>query len=87
MSEIFVTSRIAADPDAYPPVTGVIATERTGATFQINNVKLYVPIATLLIDDDIKFLENIKQEFKRTIFWNKHRSEKTIQPKNNNLII
>ena len=28
---------------------------------------------------------NIKQGFKRTISWNKYRSEITIQPKNNNL--
>ena len=37
------------------------------------------------INDNIKFLENIKQEFKRTISWNKYRSEITEQPKNNNL--
>ena len=32
-----------------------------------------------------KFLENIKQGFKRTISWKKYRSEITTQPKNNNL--
>ena len=37
------------------------------------------------INDNIKFLENIKQGFKRTISWNKYRSEITTQPKNNNL--
>ena len=57
----------------------------TGATFQINNAKLYVPIATLTMNDNSKFLENIKQGFKRTIYWNKYRSEITTQPKNNNL--
>ena len=36
------------------------------------------------INDDIKFLENIKQGFKRTISWNKYRSEITTQAKNNN---
>ena len=36
------------------------------------------------IDDNIKFLENIKQGFKRTISWNKYRSEITTQSKNNN---
>ena len=35
----------------------------TGATFQINNAKLYVPVVILLINYDIKFLE---QELKRT---------------------
>ena len=46
-----------------------------GATFQIHNAKLYVPVVTLSINDNIKFLENIKQEFKSTISWNKYTSE------------
>ena len=37
------------------------------------------------MNDNIKFLENIKQGFKRTVSWNKCRSEITTQPKNNNL--
>ena len=37
------------------------------------------------MNDNIKFLENIKQGFKRTISWNKYRSKITTQPKNNNL--
>ena len=48
----------------------------TGATFQINNAKLYVPVITLSTNN-IKFLENIKQGSKRTISWNKYRSEIT----------
>ena len=35
--------------------------------------------------NNINFLENIKQEFKRTVSWNKYRSEITTQTKNNNL--
>ena len=35
--------------------------------------------------DNIKFLENIKQGFKRAISWNKYRSEIATQSKNNNL--
>ena len=57
----------------------------TGATFQINYAKLYVPVVTLSINDNINFLENIKQGFKRTTSWNKYRSEITTQAKNNNL--
>ena len=38
---------------------------------------------TLPVNDDIKFLENIKQRFKRTIFWNKYRSVITTQSKSN----
>ena len=37
------------------------------------------------INNNIKFLENIKQEFKRTISWNKYGSGITTQPKNNDL--
>ena len=62
-----------------------VATSTSSATFQINNAKLYVPLVTLLINDNIKFLENIKQGFKRTISWNKYRSEITTKPDNDNL--
>ena len=61
------------------------AIQTTGAIFQINNGKPYVPVVTLSINDNIKCLENIKQGFKRAISWNKYRSEMTIQTKNNNL--
>ena len=44
-----------------------VVTETNGATFQINHTNLYVPVVTLSIDDNVKFLENIKQGFKRTI--------------------
>ena len=37
----------------------------------ITSTKLYVPVVTLSINDNIKFLEKIKQGFKRTISWNK----------------
>ena len=49
------------------------------------HTKLYVPVVTLSINDNIKFLENLKQGFKITVSWNKNRSEIKIQPKNNNL--
>ena len=35
-------------------------------------------------ENDPKLLEKIKTAFKRTIKWNKYRSQMTIQPKNNN---
>ena len=58
----------------------------TGATFTFSSVQLrYVPVVTLSINDNIKFLENIKQGFKRAISWNKYRSEIIGQPKNKNL--
>ena len=46
-------------------------------------VDLNALVFTFSINHNAKFLENIKQGFKRTITWNKYRSEKTTQPKNN----
>ena len=57
----------------------------TGATFTVTSTKFYVPVVTLSINDNIKFLEYINQGFKRTVSWNKYRSEIIAQPKNNNL--
>ena len=57
----------------------------TGAIFQITDTKLYVPVVTLSKENDIKLLEQLKTGFKRTIKWNKYRSEMTNQTKNNNL--
>ena len=74
ITEISRTFR-AVDPNA-DPVVYEIPTETTGATFQINNAKLHVLVVTLSINDNIKFLENIKKVFKRTISWNICRSEK-----------
>ena len=34
------------------------------------------------VNDNIKFLENVKQGFEKTISWNKYRSEITTQTKN-----
>ena len=84
-SEVSVITRIPGNPDADPPVLEEPEIQTTPATVQINNAKIYVPVVTLSINDNMKFLENIKQEFKRTISWNKYRSEIATQPKNNNL--
>ena len=63
----------------------VQTTIATSATFQTNNATFDVPVVTLIINYNIKFLENIKQGFKRTISWNNFRSEITTQPKKNNM--
>ena len=51
----------------------------------ITSTKLYVPVVTLSMNGNITFLENIKQGFKRTVSWNKYRSDITTQTKSNNL--
>ena len=85
ISDISITPALAGNPRANPPAPAVAARQTTGAAFQINNAKIYVPVVTLSINDNIKLLENIKQGFKITISWNKYRSEITTQSKNNNL--
>ena len=57
----------------------------TNAMFKITDTKLYVPVVTFSTKDDNNFLEQLKSEFKRTIKWNKHRSEMTKQAKTNYL--
>ena len=74
ISEKSIIPRIAGNPRANQPIQDRETRQTTGATFQINNAKLYVPVVTLPINDNIKFLENIKQGFKKTKSWNKYRS-------------
>ena len=73
----------ATDPNADPPVIAIAAP--TGATFKIKDTKLYVPVVTLSAENDNKLLEQLKTGLKRTITWNKYRSEMSNQTVDNNL--
>ena len=53
-SEIPRTPEMDADPDVNPPVLPATTTEKNNTTFQINNTKIYVPVATFSIKDAIK---------------------------------
>ena len=55
------------------------------AVFKIKDCKLYVLVVILCAENDNKLLEQLKAGFKRTIKWNKYRSEMSNQTKNNNL--
>ena len=68
ISEIYKTSEVPENANANPPYPLTQATATTGALFQISNAKLYVPVVTLSINDNIKCLEDIKQGFQRTNF-------------------
>ena len=46
---------------------------------------MYVPVVTLSKENDTELLEQLKTGFKKTIKWNKYRSQMTVQPQNNNL--
>ena len=72
-----------ADPDADPTVAET--NNPINGVFKITDCKLYVPVVTLSAENDNKLLEQLKTGFKRTITWNKYRSEMSNQTKNNNL--
>ena len=72
-----------ADPDADPAVAAI--NNPINVTFKITDVKLYVAVVTLSTENDKTLLEQLRTGFKRTIKWNKYRSEMTNHPQNNNL--
>ena len=57
----------------------------TGLEFKITDTKLCLPVVTSSKENDIKYLEQLKSGFKRTINWNKYSSQMTLQPQNNKL--
>ena len=75
-----MTARAAGNNDDLPVIVAPIELE-----FQIKDTKLYVPFVSLSTKDDNKLLEQLKSGFKRTIKWNKNRSQMTIPTNNNNL--
>ena len=79
-----ITRQAVRDAHGYNPARPAINAP-TNATFQITDTKLYVPVVTLSTENDKKLLEQLRTGFKRTIKWNKYRSEMTNQTKNNNL--
>ena len=81
LSQMLRTAAVSANS----PSPAREAIQTTSAILQINNGKLCVQVVTLSINDNMKFLENIKQGFRETFSWNKCRSVITTQPKNNNL--
>ena len=89
---IAATELSAANVSSVKPAVNVSA---TNATFKITDVfvayilyilmyKIVCLVVTLSTKDDNNFLEQLKSGFKRTIKWNKYRSEMTNQTKTNN---
>ena len=54
--------------------------------FTITETNLYVPVVTLLTQDNAKLLPQLKSGFKRTISWNKYLPKPVLLPQNPNLI-
>ena len=51
-------------------------------TFTITETNLHVPVVTLLTQDNVKLLPQLKSGFKRTINWNKYLPELLAQNSN-----
>ena len=75
-----MTVRAAGNNDNPPAMVAPTKLE-----FQITDTKLYVPVVTLSSKDDNNFSEQLKSVFKRSIKWNKYRSEMAVQTNNSNL--
>ena len=43
------------------------------AIFKITDVKLYVPVVTLSIEDNAKLTKQLNEGFKRFVYWNKYK--------------
>ena len=52
----------------------VITNSTCKGKFQITETNIYVPVVTLLTQDNVKLLQKLKSGFKRTIKWNKYGS-------------
>ena len=81
VQKLCISSKATGDADS--AVAGI--NNPTNAVFKIPDCKLYVPAVISSPDHDNKLLEQLKTRFKRTIKWNKYRSEMSNQTKNNNL--
>ena len=42
-------------------------------TFTITDAKLYVPVVTLSIEDNAKFMKLLNEGFKKSVYWNKYK--------------
>ena len=51
----------------------VISSATEATKFKITDPKFYVPVVTLLFEDNAKLLQQLKTGFKRTSNWNKYQ--------------
>ena len=53
--------------------TGAAVTAGTAAAFEMRDAKLYVPVVTLLTEDNVKLTKQLYDGFKRSIYGNKYK--------------
>ena len=80
-----LSSKTTRDADLDANLVVAAIDNPTNATFKITDTKLYIPVVTLSTKNDKRLLEQLRTGFKRTIKWNKFRSEMTNQTQNSNL--
>ena len=61
-----------------------IVVANQGATFEITETKLYVPVVTLSTQDNTKLLQQLKSDFIIIINWNKKLSNPQLLAQNPN---
>ena len=49
------------------------AANASNAIFEITDAKLYVPVVTLLAEDNVKLVKQLNEVFKRPVYWNKYK--------------
>ena len=60
-------------------------TPNQNAAFAITDTKLYIPVVTLSTQENTKFFQQLKSNFKRVINWNKYLSKPELLAQNPNL--
>ena len=51
----------------------ILSSGETAETFAVADTKLYVPVVTLKTVDNVKLSNLLSKEFKRSVYWNKHK--------------
>ena len=53
---------------------GVLSSDRDCAIFRITDAKLYVPIVTFSTEDNVKLTKQLRNRFKRSVYWNEYKT-------------
>ena len=64
------------------PSTSIIASSTGAGILVITDTTSYVQVVTILTQDNVKLLDQLRSGFKRTINWNKYQSNVSIERQN-----
>ena len=63
-------------------VTCVITNSTGAGIFAVTDTKIYFPVIALMTKDNVKLVDQLKSNFKRTINWNNNQSKVSIERQN-----